>query len=592
MDKLDTLPQQSLNPPAEKPLENDPSLQRPTNESNDLFDVPSPIEDKPAEEQKTEESSDMRQTMEKQPENADDLLMIQEKQEIPSEVEQMEKLKDTSEPSDEQDSENGTLIMLDAPKNKRKVVKQLVTSSVIHRTPMWEDGGEYADLLYSEESMEWMQMLHNEILDCMARTDIREIDRNNPEHVARLEGFLEEVITKYRHKIPEYLPTEVFMKALRNEIIGHGPITELLENEKITEIMVNGPDKIFIEIGGAMYITPYKFFSEERLIAMIRGIVEPLGRRVDASSPMVDARLEDGSRVNAIIPPLALDGASVTIRKFSKKKLTVDDLIDFGSMDKKMAAFLKLAVEKRQNIVVSGGTGSGKTTLLNVLSDFIPGDQRVVTIEDSAELKLNADNIVRLEARPANVEGIGRVSIRDLVINALRMRPDRIVVGECRGAEALDMLQAMNTGHDGSLTTLHANNPRDALARLENMVMMAGFELPVKAIREQIASAVNLIVHQSRMPGHSRKIVAITEVTRMEEDKILMQDIFTFEQTKLSTVNGKTILEGYYKPTGNIPEFVDAMLSAHEDVDGSMFVEDQPQEEYLNTDMGYGSGMM
>ena len=448
-------------------------------------------------------------------------------------------------------------------------------------TPQWTGGGENADLLYNAESMKWMKLLHNEILDCFARTDIREIDRYNPEHQAKLEEFLEDVITRHRHEIPGSLPTEDFKNALRNEIIGHGPITELLENEKITEIMVNGPSKIFIEIGGAMYITPYKFFSEESLIAMIRGIVEPLGRRIDPSSPMVDARLEDGSRVNAIIPPLALDGASVTIRKFSKKKLTVDDLIGFGSMDRRMADFLKLAVEKRQNIVVSGGTGSGKTTLLNVLSDFIPSDQRVVTIEDSAELKLNADNIVRLEARQANVEGIGRVTIRDLVINALRMRPDRIVVGECRGAEALDMLQAMNTGHDGSLTTLHANNPRDALSRLENMVMMAGFELPMKAIREQIASAVNLIVHQSRMPGHSRKIVAITEVTRMEEDKILMQDIFTFEQTGLSMENGEIKLEGFFKPTGNIPEFVEAMKQAGENSNEyiPMFVEGYTQYE-------------
>jgi pilus assembly protein CpaF len=278
-----------------------------------------------------------------------------------------------------------------------------------------------------------------------------------------------------------------------------------------------------------------------------------------------------------------LDGASVTIRKFSKKKLTVDDLISFGSMDKKMAAFLKLAVEKRQNIVVSGGTGSGKTTLLNVLSDFIQGDQRVITIEDSAELKLNSDNIVRMEARPANVEGVGRVSIRELVVNALRMRPDRIVVGECRSAEALDMLQAMNTGHDGSLTTLHANNPRDALSRLENMVMMAGFELPVKVIREQIASAVNLIVHQSRMPGHSRKIVAISEVTRMEEDKILMQDIFTFEQMGLEKKDGEITVKGFFTPTGNIPDFVQSLLDNHEDVDMSMFVPETADNDSPNT---------
>ena len=271
---------------------------------------------------------------------------------------------------------------------------------------------------------------------------------------------------------------------------------------------------------------------------------------------MVDARLPDGSRVNAVIPPLALDGPSVTIRKFAKKKLTVDDLIRFGSMTKEIALFLEEAVRASQNMLISGGTGSGKTTLLNVMSQFIPEDERIVTIEDSAELKLSHRNLVRLEARPANIEGKGRITIRSLVVNALRMRPDRIIVGECRGEEALDMLQAMNTGHDGSLTTCHANTPRDAIGRLENMVMMAGYDLPVSAIREQIASAINIIVQQTRLPDGSRKIVQISEITGREKDIVLMQDIFTFVQTGLDE-NGK--IQGYYAATGNIPAFVEKL---------------------------------
>ncbi|MEI6516667.1 MAG: CpaF family protein, partial [bacterium] len=307
---------------------------------------------------------------------------------------------------------------------------------------------------------------------------------------------------------------------------------------------------------GRLNETGVKFFDNRHLITIIQRIVEPLGRHVDEASPMVDARLPDGSRVNAIIPPLALDGASVTIRKFSKRKLTTDDLIAFGSMTADIALFLEEAVRARQNMLVSGGTGSGKTTLLNVLSQFIPRHERLVTIEDSAELKLSHRNIVRLEARPANIEGRGRVAIRDLVINALRMRPDRIVVGECRGPEALDMLQAMNTGHDGSLTTVHANTPRDALARLENMVMMAGFDLPSSAIREQIGSAVNLIVQQNRLVDGSRKIVAISEVTGREGTTILLQDIFLFEQKGFSP-DGKVI--GQMVATGNIPRFVEEL---------------------------------
>jgi pilus assembly protein CpaF len=341
-----------------------------------------------------------------------------------------------------------------------------------------------------------------------------------------------------------------------DELIGFGPISPLLRSKMISEVMVNGPNHVFIESKGKLYETGVRFFNAQHLIAIIQRIVEPLGRHVDAASPMVDARLPDGSRVNAIIPPLALDGSSVTIRKFADKKLTTDDLIAFGSMTQDIATFLEEAVRARQNMLVSGGTGSGKTTLLNVLSQFIPRGERLVTIEDSAELKLDHRNKVRLEARPANIEGRGRVAIRDLVINALRMRPDRIVVGECRGPEALDMLQAMNTGHDGSLTTVHANNPRDSLSRLENMVMMAGFELPSSAIREQIASAVNLIVQQNRLVDGSRKVVAISEVTGREGATILLQDIFVFEQKGFSP-EGKVL--GHMVATGNIPRFIEEL---------------------------------
>ena len=291
-------------------------------------------------------------------------------------------------------------------------------------------------------------------------------------------------------------------------------------------------------------------------MSIIQRIVEPLGRHIDDSSPMVDARLPDGSRVNAVISPLALDGPSLTIRKFARRKLTTDDLIAYKTLTPAMAAFLEVAVQARRNIIISGGTGSGKTTLLNILSQFIPLGERLVTIEDSAELRLSHRNIVRMEARPANIEGKGRISIRDLLVNSLRMRPDRIIIGECRAGEALDMLQAMNTGHDGSLTTIHANSPRDALSRLENMVLMAGFELPVSAIREQTASAINLIVQQSRMPDGSRKIEKITEVCGREGNVITLQDIFIFEQEGM---DAEGHVKGHFAATGNIPKFVETL---------------------------------
>jgi len=411
-------------------------------------------------------------------------------------------------------------------------------------------------VLYTDEMMGMKRRIHEQVLFKLNLPEIATKQLQDDELRGKLEIALDQVLREVRHELPRELTNDLFRQTLLDELIGYGPVTPMLRDPEVDEVMVNGPNRIFVERKGRLYETGARFFDERHLLTIIQRIVEPLGRHVDEASPMVDARLPDGSRVNAVIPPLALDGASVTVRKFAKRKLTVDDLIAFGSMTREMALFLEEAVRARQNIVVSGGTGSGKTTLLNVLSQFIPHSERLVTIEDSAELKLSHRNIVRLEARPANIEGRGRVAIRDLVINALRMRPDRIVVGECRGPEALDMLQAMNTGHDGSLTTVHANTPRDALSRLENMVMMAGFELPSAAIREQIASAVNLIVQQNRLPDGSRKIVQVSEVTGREGAAILLQDIFVFEQKGFSP-EGKVL--GQMVATGNIPQFVEEL---------------------------------
>ena len=343
------------------------------------------------------------------------------------------------------------------------------------------------------------------------------------------------------------------LEQITDEIIGLGPLEPLLRDESITEIMVNGPRQVYIERSGKLELTNVVFQNDDHVMRIIDRIIAPIGRRVDESSPMVDARLTDGSRVNAIIPPLSLVGPVVTIRKFSASPFTVDDLIRFGTATADMFDFLRACVEARLNIFVSGGTGSGKTTTLNVLSSFIPNDERIVTIEDAAELQLRQEHVVTLESRPPNIEGKGAIPIRELVRNALRMRPDRIIVGECRSGEALDMLQAMNTGHDGSMSTGHANSPRDMLSRLETMVLMSGVDLPLRAIREQVASAVDLIVQQSRLKDGTRKIVNITEVQGMEGDVIVMQDVFVFEQTGL--IEGK--IQGRLKPTGIRPKFVE-----------------------------------
>jgi len=341
-------------------------------------------------------------------------------------------------------------------------------------------------------------------------------------------------------------------EAIVAEILGFGPLEQFLHTDGVTEIMVNGPKNVYIEQGGKITRTNVTFEDNDHLLRIIDRIVAPLGRRIDEGSPMVDARLPDGSRVNAVVPPISLNGATLTIRIFAKIPFTIENLIEFGSITPESVEFLKACVVSKLNIMISGGTGSGKTTLLNILSGFIPDDERIVTIENAAELQLRQDHVVTLESRSANVEGRGEVSIQDLVVNSLRMRPDRIIVGEVRGGEALDMLQAMNTGHDGSLATGHANGPRDLLARLETMVLMAGMDLPHRAIREQIASAIHLIVQQDRMRDGSRKVVSISEIQGMEGDVITMSEIFRFEQTNIE--NGKVI--GRLRPTGLRPKFM------------------------------------
>jgi pilus assembly protein CpaF len=362
---------------------------------------------------------------------------------------------------------------------------------------------------------------------------------------------LGEVYIQTKVNLPEDIRKQIFDNIL-DELTGFGPIQPLLEDPDVSEVMVNGPKKIYVEKGGQLTKTAITFDDDDHVLRIIDRIILPLGRRVDADSPTVDARLPDGSRVNAVIRPVSIDGPCITIRKFRKDKLSVQQLVDYGSLTSHMAEFIRACVIARLNIVISGGTGSGKTTLLNVLSGFIPENERIVTIEDAAELQLQQDHILRMETKVANVDGTGAVTIRDLVRNSLRMRPDRIVVGECRGGEALDMLQAMNTGHDGSLTTLHANTPRDALSRLETMVLMSGMDLPLKVVRQQISAAVDLIIQQTRLKDGSRKVTAITEVVGMEGEIVVLTDIFKFEQTGVGQ-EGKII--GELKPTGIRPIF-------------------------------------
>jgi pilus assembly protein CpaF len=369
------------------------------------------------------------------------------------------------------------------------------------------------------------------------------------------ERLIQERFASFYRQVGTNLP-ETQIKELYGmvvaEIFGFGPIQALLDDETVSEVMVNSPSVVYAERRGRVELADVQFVDDDHVLKVIDRIIRPLGRRIDRRWPMVDARLPDGSRVNAIIPPCAIDGPSITIRKFSKYKLRIDDLINFESLTRDMADFLQACIVSKLNVVVAGGTGSGKTTLLNVLSNFIPPEDRIVTIEDSAELKLGQEHVVRLESKPAELDGTGRVMIRDLVINSLRMRPERIVIGECRGGEAFDMLQAMNTGHDGSLTTLHANSPRDAIARLETMCMMAGMDMPVQVIREQIASAIDVIVQQTRLRDGARKVSAITEVQGMESGTVVLQDIFLLDEKGI-TSDGKVIAD--LRPTGVRPKF-------------------------------------
>lgn len=419
-----------------------------------------------------------------------------------------------------------------------------------------------------EQMSHWVRIIHELLLKQM---DLQRKDVNRmSDEALRQEAWLmiEGIITQLSDELPEALDSEQLHRHVLNESVGLGPLEYFLEDETITEIMVNSHQEVYVERAGQLERSPLTFSSDATVMSVIERIITPLGRRIDEGSPIVDARLKDGSRVNAIIPPLALKGPSLTIRKFSRKPLQFNDLVASKTLSAEMVGFLRVCVEQRRNIIVSGGTGSGKTTLLNVLSNFIPHAQRIVTIEDAAELRLVQPNLVSLESRPANTEGRGEVHIRDLVRNALRMRPDRIVVGECRGAEALDMLQAMNTGHDGSLTTLHANNPRDALSRLEVLILMAGFDLPVAAIREQIASAVDLIIQQSRFQCGSRKITRVTEVVGVESGTIQLQDIFRFEQQGTDPDTG---VSGEFVATGEIPVFYDELRHCGLDVDLGCF---------------------
>ncbi len=419
-------------------------------------------------------------------------------------------------------------------------------------------------------------LVHKRLVETV---DLKKLDKDlgDDDREAALRDRVIEAITRILDEvgtsITDRSDRQRIVKEIADEALGLGPLEDFLADDRVTEVMVNRRDQVFVEMDGKLTLTDASFTDDAQLLGVIERIVAPIGRRIDEKSPMVDARLKDGSRVNAIIPPLALDGPCVTIRKFSREPLTVKDMVGFNSFTAEMADFLRACVEAHLNILISGGTGSGKTTLLNVLSSFIPLTERIVTVEDSAELQLKQPHVVRLETRPANIEDEGAVTIRDLVRNSLRMRPDRIVVGECRGSEALDMLQAMNTGHDGSLTTIHSNSPRDCLARLETLVMFAGLKLPSKAIREQVTSAIDVIIQQTRLADGSRKITGIAEVTGMEGPTITLQDIFVFKQTGLA--EGK--VQGRFVTTGFVPKFIHDLEARGIQLPRGIFAQRQPQ---------------
>ena len=434
------------------------------------------------------------------------------------------------------------------------------------------EGKQVAELEQSAEQDQqlahrWREYLHRRLIE---QLDLRRLNTHEMSD-AQLRDASSEIINELIQTLegfPEELDREELARQVLDEAVGLGPLEGLLEDRDVTEVMVNSAEEIFYEKAGRLYKSPVTFTNDQAVHSAIERIVAPIGRRIDESSPMVDARLKDGSRVNAVIPPLALKGPCITIRKFPEERLTPRNLIEFGSISSPMMEFLQTAVNNRCNVIISGGTGSGKTTLLNVLSGFIPDDERIITVEDAAELKLPQPNLISLEARPPNQEGKGAITIRDLIRNCLRMRPDRIVVGECRGGEALDMLQAMNTGHDGSLTTIHSNSPRDCLSRLEVMVMMSGMDLPVQAIREQIASATDIIIQQTRFSCGTRKVTSITEVSGVEGGRVQSGELFRFAQEGYDE-DGK--VQGKLVSTGHVPELYENLRDRGISVDLSMF---------------------
>lgn len=443
-------------------------------------------------------------------------------------------------------------------------------ASAPHPQPPPEPEPEPQDRRAAALRAEVKGQLHEELVKRLDLKRLATSDISAEELGRRVRETLRAILAEVtaRGALPPGLAPETLVEEVYDESVRLGPVERFLADDTVTEIMINGPRNVYVERHGKLELTDQTFMDEASVMAVIERIVAPLGRRIDESQPYVDARLPDGSRVNAIIPPLSLIGPCVTIRKFARRVLTAEDFVRFGTWTPAIADFLRVCVQLRKNIIVAGGTGSGKTTLLNVLSGFIPHSDRILTIEDAAELRLNQPHVVRLEARPPNIEGKGAVTIRDLVRNALRMRPDRIIVGECRGGETLDMLQAMNTGHDGSLTTVHANSPRDVISRLETMVLMSGVELPSRAIREQIASAVNIIVQESRLADGSRRIVAVSEITGMEGQQIVMQDLFVFRQTGVDA-DGRIL--GALTATGAMPTFYDTLAARGVSLDPALF---------------------
>ncbi len=458
-------------------------------------------------------------------------------------------------------------------KNKEKEIKENKSAEqnreVTVPFPNIQKDKEPEEKRSRDPQIELKSRIHQKLIEQLGQDDTGEEAREKL--AEKIPGLVKEILEKENVQL-SLGEKDKFINEIINESLGFGPIQPLLDDEEISEIMVNGPEQVYVEKNGKLELSGVKFRDDNHIKHVIEKIVTPLGRRIDESSPMVDARLPDGSRVNCVIEPLALDGPTITIRKFSRDPLTIDDLIDNNSLTLEMAAFLEAAVQCRLNIIVSGGTGSGKTTTLNVLSSFIPSKERIVTIEDAAELQLQQEHVIRLESRPPNIEGKGAITLRDLVRNSLRMRPDRIVVGEVRSGEALDMLQAMNTGHDGSITTGHANSPRDMISRLETMVLMAGMDLPVRAIREQISSAVDIIVHQMRMRDGSRKITHITEVQGMEGEIVILQDLFLFEQ---SGIDEDGNVRGSFQSTGIRPRFMSRLEAQGVDIPVRVFA---PQE--------------